>query len=161
MKCKRRAGSRREKQMQPIYTVIQVYRAIWKRGHASHLRPAIGTMSRNTILSSAYHCLEPKKKAEELRTYYYVLISVSSVSITKQTKASISSPYHMVPTNGNSRLCLSLQTSILASIISHSLAFRGMHANGIVDADQGMAGDQLQIGNDLIKHFKNIHETKG
>jgi hypothetical protein len=47
--------------MQPIYTVIQVYRAIWKRGHASHLRPAIGTMSRNTILSSAYHCLEPKK----------------------------------------------------------------------------------------------------
>jgi hypothetical protein len=30
-----------------------------------------------------------------------------------------------------------------------------------VDADQGMAGDQLQIGNDLTKHFKNIHETKG
>jgi hypothetical protein len=52
----------RDKQMLPIYSAIEVYRAIRGRDHASHLRPAIATRPRNTILPSAYHCLEQHEK---------------------------------------------------------------------------------------------------
>jgi hypothetical protein len=63
--------------------VIQVYHVIRKRDHPAILgqHSPIATRRWNTILSSAYHCLEQKKGR-------------ASKNITNQSKDSASSPYH-------------------------------------------------------------------